>query len=204
MIAGNIYGVVLNDAAEQKRLGVTLREKPYGAPPVAPVIYQRPLTSIARGPVKVPEGGLVAATTVALLVARNACRVQSAEAGACIGAASLAVDLFVPTSSYYRPAIANRNSDGYLVLGDFAELAMPKAITLSLDGELVHEWSTDRLIRSATRLIADLSQYMTLWAGDVLLIGLPGDAPVITAGQTISVFGRPLPQINTATTGEAP
>lgn len=203
MIAGNIYGVVLNDSAERDRLGAALAEKPYGAPPIAPVVYQRPLASIARGTVPVPEGGLVAATTVALIIARDACRIGPIAVEAYIGAAALAVDLFTPNSSYYRPAIANRNADGRLVLGEFAAFAMPESIVLSLDDKPAHEWSTDRLVRGALQLASDLSQYMTLLAGDVLLIGLPGDAPVIVGGQTIAVTGGTLPPIVMKTTGAA-
>ncbi|WP_372731520.1 fumarylacetoacetate hydrolase family protein [Novosphingobium sp.] len=201
MIAGNIYGVVLNDATEREALGAALTEKPYGAPPMAPVVYQKPLASIARGAVTVPEGGLVAATTVAVLFARDVCRITPDEVQGSIGAAALAIDFSTPNSSYYRPAIAHRNADGRLVLGDFAAFAMPESIALLIDDNVAHEWPTDRLVRGAVQLISDLSQYMTLLAGDVLMIGLPGDAALISGGQTLAVIGGPLPPTYTITTG---
>ena len=203
MIAGNIYGVVLNDLDERARLGATLEDKPYNAAPKAPVVFQKPLSSIARGPLRLPVGGLVAATTVALLIARDAAAVSPGDVAPCVGAAALAIDLYTPNPSYYRPTVANRNSDGRLVLGDFAAPVVPDRITLSLDGQTLHEWSTGRLVRGVAELISDLSQYMTLLAGDVLLIGLPGDAPVIKAGGRIAVYADGLPPIETETMGEA-
>lgn len=199
MIAGNIFGVVLNDRRELDQLAPTFLEKPYAAPPSAAVVYQKPLSSIASGPVEVPQQGLVAATTIALLFSRDASFVQRSEVASCIGASALAVDLFTPNPSYYRPAIANRNADGRLILGDFVRPELPERITLCCDGQLIHEWELSRLARDAHQLVADLSQYLGFKAGDLLLIGLPGDAPLVHAGQELRIEGAPLPGITART-----
>lgn len=202
MIAGNIYGVVLNDRDELNALGVALEAKPYAAPPKAAVVYQKPLGSIARGPVPVPPGGLVAATTVALLFARDATRVLPEDVAAHLGGAALAVDLFTPNPSYYRPSVANRNADGRLLLGAFGRPLLPDAITMAVDGTIVHEWALSRLVRDAGQLVSDLSQYMTLMAGDLLLIGLAGDAPAIAADVALTISCDTLPAITTTTVRE--
>jgi 5-oxopent-3-ene-1,2,5-tricarboxylate decarboxylase/2-hydroxyhepta-2,4-diene-1,7-dioate isomerase len=199
MISGNIYGIVLNDRNELEQLGPSLSGKPYLAPPSAAVVYQKPSSSIARGPISVPPEGLVAAATVSLLFSRDAVRLGSADVASCIGACALAVDMFTANSSYYRPAIANRNADGRLILGDFVRPGLPAAITLSSDGVLIHEWQLSRLARDANQLVADLSQYLGFKAGDVLLIGLPGDAPLVHAGQELRIEGTPLPAITAHT-----
>lgn len=199
MIAGNIYGVVLNDSQELDWLAATLVQKPYLTPPSAAVVYQKPLTSIARGPVAVPPKGLVAAATVALLFSRDAALLKREDVTACIGASALAVDLYTPNSSYYRPTIANRNADGRLILGDFVRHELPDTISIISDGTKIHEWRLSRLVRGAHQLVADLSQYLGFKAGDVLMVGLPGDAPLIHAGSELRIEGAPLPSINALT-----
>lgn len=199
MIAGNIYGVVLNDSQELDWLAASLVQKPYLAPPSAAVVYQKPLSSIARGPVAVPPEGLVAAATVALLFSRDAALLKREDVAACIGASALAVDLYTPNLSYYRPAIANRNADGRLIIGDFVRPALPDTISISSDGTKIHEWHLSRLVRGAHQLVADLSQYLGFKAGDILMVGLPGDAPLIHAGPELRIEGAPLPAIGART-----
>lgn len=203
-VAGNIYGVVLNDAAERERLAPQFHEKPYGAPPVAPVVYMKPLSSLVRGAVAVPtEAGLVASTTLALLISRDTGGVSESGVTACLGAVALALDLSVPAASYYRPAVAQKNGDGRLALGDFTAPTVPGSIRLLADGKPVHEWPLDRLVRPPETLVAELAAFQTLKAGDVLLIGLPGDAPAIQPGQTLRVEADGLPSLEIATTGES-
>jgi 5-oxopent-3-ene-1,2,5-tricarboxylate decarboxylase/2-hydroxyhepta-2,4-diene-1,7-dioate isomerase len=202
-VAGNIYGVVLNDATERERLAPQFEDKPYLKQPVAPVVYMKPLAALASGPVAVPRGGLTAAATLAVLIARDTAGVERDDVAACIGGAALALDLSLPSASYYRPAVAQKNGDGRLALGGFTAPVVPRSIRVLADGATVHEWSLDRLARPIETLIADLGTFMTLKAGDVLLVGLPGDAPVIQAGQSLRVEGEGLPALDVATTGES-
>ena len=191
MVAGTIYGVVLNDSAERVRLGQALGEDPYKAPPEAPVVYIRPRLCATTGgaPVPLPQGQsqLRVAATLALLIARDACRVSEETALSHAGGACLALDVSIPFSSYYRPPIARIGCDGFLPLGALGDVSIPAIITTRVDGGEVHAWSLERLLRSPAQLIAELSQFMTLRAGDLLLVGLPGDAPCVTAGQTVRV-----------------
>jgi 5-oxopent-3-ene-1,2,5-tricarboxylate decarboxylase/2-hydroxyhepta-2,4-diene-1,7-dioate isomerase len=104
----------------------------------------------------------------------------------------------LPSPSYYRPAVAERCRDGFLPLGEFSSPRNPDAITTQIDGSDVHRWSLDRLVRSAGVLISDLSQFMTLCAGDVLLLGVAGDAPRARAGNSVRVVAHGLPSIETS------
>lgn len=203
-LAGNIYGVVLNDTPERAALASQFDEKPYAAPPRAPVVYMKPLASVATGPVTVPAGGLVASATLALLVARDTTLVTEPDAFSCLGGAALVLDLSLPASSYYRPAVAQKNGDGRIALGAFAAPTLPKSIRLLTDGAVIHEWPLDRLHRRPGTLIADLGQFLTLKAGDLLMIGLPGDAPLVQAGQTLRIEAEGLPPLDVTTTGERP
>lgn len=202
-VAGNIYGVVLNDAAERERLAPQFAEKPYAAAPRAPVVYMKPLASVATGTVGVPAAtGLVASTTVAVLIARDTGKVAESDVTACLGGMALALDLSLPAASYYRPAVAQKNGDGRLALGSFAAPALPERIRLLADGTLIHEWPLDRLFRKVDTLVADLGAFLTLKAGDVLLVGLPGDAPVIRPGQHLRVEADGLPALEVTTMEE--
>lgn len=187
-VAGHIYGVILNDRWELDRLTPQFADAPYSSPPQAPVVFMKPRSSVALGPVRVQRGqALVASTTVALLIHRDVARQSARGALDCVGAACLALDLSLPQKSYYRPAIAQRNADGFLALGDWVEPAIPSSISLRVDDAPAHLWSLDRLVRPAAELLAELSAFMTIRAGDVLMIGLPGDAPVIQGDQAIRV-----------------
>lgn len=200
-VTGTIYGVVLNDREELDRLDSSFREDPYKAPPKAPVVYIKPRLCATGGgaPVPLPEGEseLVVAATLALLFAHDASRVTADGAWAHVGATSLALDVSLPTASYYRPPIAQRCRDGFLPLGPASAPALPPEIVTFVDKQEVHRWPLSRLARSAEELIADLSAFMTLRAGDLLLIGLAGDAPRARAGQRIRVEAEGFAPIET-------
>ena len=183
---GHIYGVVLNDRDELTRLAPAFHEKPYLAPPAAPVVFMKPAVTLSRGTVRLEPGrGAVAAATVALLIARDTTGVSAEDALDCVGAAAIAVDIAYGQADYYRPAIAQRNADGFLLMGEWRAPALPDRVTTFVDGKAAHEWPLDRLMRAPGQLIADISAFLTLRAGDVLLIGLPGDAPEVEAGMAL-------------------
>lgn len=181
---GQIYGVVLNDIEELAGLALAFGNKPYSAPPRAPVVYMKPASAIARGPVSV-DGSVSAAVTLALLFARDASRIADEALWDHVGASALAVDLSYPNTDYYRPDIDRRIADGFLALGGWGAPQLADTMTLSIDGDVAHGWTLARLARPVGQLVADLSAFMTLQAGDVLLVGLPGDAPRAQAGQTL-------------------
>jgi 5-oxopent-3-ene-1,2,5-tricarboxylate decarboxylase/2-hydroxyhepta-2,4-diene-1,7-dioate isomerase len=203
MIGGTIYGVALNDANELSALASAFAEAPYAAPPKAPIVYIKPRSAM------VPAGAVVAAraplklgATVGLLFARDASHIAEADALAHVGACCLALDLGLAGGDYYRPAIARNGSDGFLPVGNFAPLVpLDGAIDIRGDGEMLHSWSLDRLARPAARLIADLSRFMTLKAGDLLLLGTAGDAPIANTGVRLEVRGLGLPSLS-ASIGE--
>jgi 5-oxopent-3-ene-1,2,5-tricarboxylate decarboxylase/2-hydroxyhepta-2,4-diene-1,7-dioate isomerase len=50
-------------------------------------------------------------------------------------------------------------------------------------------------VRPVERLIADISEFLTLQPGDILLIGEPPDAPLAQAGDKVRVEVTGLPAI---------
>jgi 5-oxopent-3-ene-1,2,5-tricarboxylate decarboxylase/2-hydroxyhepta-2,4-diene-1,7-dioate isomerase len=51
----------------------------------------------------------------------------------------------------------------------------------------VQRASLDNLVRSIPQLIAEVTDFMTLYPGDVLLVGAAHDAPLARAGDSFSV-----------------
>lgn len=197
-IHGHIYGVILNDTEERACLAPAFHENPYKAAPKAPVVYLKPASALARGMVALDQRrSVTAATTVALLFGHDASRVGLDRAFDHVAACALAIDLSWPETDYYRPAVALRNADGFLSLAAWGAPVLPDAIALDVDGQQAHAWTLDRLVRPVAQLIADLAAFMTLRAGDVLLVGLPGDAPCVAGGHTITARATGMASVST-------
>jgi len=208
MISGTVYGVALNDHMERSLLSDVFHQPPYDAQPVAPVVYIKPRTciSVFGAPIRLDTDvdRVAVSATVALLIARDSKSIGEADALSAIGAAALAVDASVPHNSFYRPALMERCRDGSLPIGEFAPFdPKPFEITTIVDGKVAHRWSLERLVRPVAKLIADLTEFMTLCAGDVLLVGIPGDAPIVGRGQTVAVSGGELPGVSFRVDGYA-
>jgi 5-oxopent-3-ene-1,2,5-tricarboxylate decarboxylase / 2-hydroxyhepta-2,4-diene-1,7-dioate isomerase len=173
---GAVYGVALNFRAELESLGEKLHRDPYQKPPVAPVLYLRPRNTwnVNGAPIVLPAGikQLKMAGTL----------------GVVIGAGYVAVnDVSIPNESYYRPAIRQRCRDGFCVIGSEITDREPGEIRIWINGELRCRANTADLVRPIERLIADISEFLTLQPGDILLIGEPHDAPLAGAGDRVRV-----------------
>lgn len=190
-VSGTIYGVALNDAEHLAKMAGLFEEAPYKGAPRAPVVYIKPRQCLSeRGavtPMPVGADRLETASSLALLFARDAVRVSPDEVWNCVGATCLALDVSIPEASFYRPPIEQRCRDGFLPIGAWRSPHQPAELVTSVDGREVHRWSLSRLARSIPALVADLSQFMTLRAGDVLLAGVPGDAAQVGIGAEVRV-----------------
>ena len=80
-------------------------------------------------------------------------------------------DVSIPHASYYRPAIRQRCRDGFCVIGSETTETPPQEIRISINGELRVCASTQDLVRPIPRLIADISEFLTLEPGDIVLAG---------------------------------
>lgn len=196
-VAGAVYGVLLNDKGTLAALGDTVHAPPYRAPPNAPVLYVRPRNtrSAHRRPVVVPDGvdALAIGASLAIVIGRTACRVAAADAPDFVAGYTVASDFCIPHDSLYRPAVRFRCRDGFCALGPWAiarrHVPDPDAleIRVEVDGALRQRATTRDLVRPIARLVADVSAFMTLAPGDVLLTGVPADAPHARRGQRVAV-----------------
>ena len=194
---GTVVGALLNHRAALAALGDAAHQPPYKAPPKAPVLYIKPRNTWAGqgAQVVVPAGvaELEVGATLGLLFGRTTCRVRAATALDSLLGCIVVADLCVPHSSFYRPSVRHRARDGFCPMSErvIALDVLPAidqlAVRVRIDGEVVHSTSTAGMQRPAAQLIADVSEFMTLQAGDVLLLGVAHGAPRARAGQSASV-----------------
>lgn len=197
-MSGTVYGVILNDICTVQRMGQSLDDAPYKGAPKAPVLYIKPAgTRVPGGSVVSLPAGATAVevgATVGLVMGRAAARLSVEDALDAVAGIVLAADLSLPHASYYRPAIREKCFDGALPLGSVQPLSdlATLSLTTRIDGAVVEERSLADLLRDPARLLADVTGFMTLAEGDVLLVGVRYMAPQAVAGSRVSIHAGAL------------
>lgn len=208
--SGTVYGTLLNFRRECALWAPKMVEPPYLAAPRAPVLYVKTANTF------VPAGAAVSVTGEAQLGATLGLVIGGFESNEALAGASQAQgtinheadalarvagcvlidDLSLPHASYYRPAIRWRNRDGFLVCAPAVTPAHEvdlKTLTIEarVNGVRVQTVDLSTLVRDAASLLADVSAFMTLQPGDVLLLGtdcLPdGTRPHAKAGDHVEI-----------------
>lgn len=196
--SGVVVGALLNHPGEVAALGEAASQPPYKAPPRAPVLTVRPRNTLRwTGPsaVQVPAGApqLAVHASLAIVIGQPASRVNAAQALACVAGYTMALDLRVPHESHYRPALRFMARDGFCTMGPqvvpAADVPQPDALPLALHigGALAQASSTGGRTRGVAQLLADVSGFMTLQPGDVLLLGAAPGAPLAGPGQVVEL-----------------
>ena len=196
-LSGAVYGTLLNHRSALQMLGNAVNQPPYGAAPSAPVLYIKPRNTLARtgDVVRIPAGTpeLEVGACLGLVLGRAACRVSAARAMDYVAGYLIVADVSIPHASYHRPSIRYKARDGYCPLGPAvtarAAIANPDALTIRayVDGTLGQTSSTADLIRPAARLLADVTEFMTLAPGDVLAVGAAAPPLRIHPGQSLRI-----------------
>ncbi|WP_338759361.1 fumarylacetoacetate hydrolase family protein [Massilia sp. METH4] len=203
-----VYGVVLNDTASLKAIG-NLDEAPYKGSPGAPVLYIKPAgTRVANGAaVRLPAGAesVEVGATVGLVMGRSGAGLAPDDALKSLAGLVLAADLSLPHGSYYRPAIREKCFDGALPVSDIRPLCDLSSLELNIeiDGVPADRWSLASLVRDPAQLLADVSGFMTLRTGDVLLVGVRYAAPRARLGSRVRVVAGALGTLEFSIQGEA-
>lgn len=194
---GTLFGVALNYRGLLESRLDEFQQPPYQKPPVKPVLFiKTPNTRNSHGqPVVYPQGveRLQPGPALGVVIGRSASRVRAADAMAHVAGYVIVNEFSLPEESYYRPAVKAKCRDGFCPLGpEFvpaAEVQDPHALTLKLfvNGELRQENSTANLVRGIPRLIEEISEFMTLHAGDVLITGTPEGRVDVQPGDLVEV-----------------
>jgi 5-oxopent-3-ene-1,2,5-tricarboxylate decarboxylase/2-hydroxyhepta-2,4-diene-1,7-dioate isomerase len=200
---GAVYGTLMNDPAALAALGDAVHAPPYKAPPQAPVLFVKPRNTwlgdrdVAVLPADVEA--YRAEVSLGLVIGRTACRVPEAAVLDHLAGVCVVVDLCVPHASFYRPSVRHRARDGSCRLSAPVPLAQAgdpdaRAVAVDIDGVPALRSTTAGRVRGAARLLQDVTAFMTLQPGDVLMLGAAADAPLVRAGQrldaTIDGVGR--------------
>jgi 5-oxopent-3-ene-1,2,5-tricarboxylate decarboxylase / 2-hydroxyhepta-2,4-diene-1,7-dioate isomerase len=196
-LSGRVYGALLNHRSALEAVAGQFEKAPYNAPPRAPVLYVKPRNTLAADgdTVEVPAGEseLEVAACLGIVIGRTACRLSDADALDHVAGFLLVNDVSVPHPNYYRPSVRYKARDGFCPLGprvtsrDSAGDPDALIIRTTIDGVLVQTANTADLVRSVSRLLADVTEFMTLAPGDVLAAGAAAPAPRARAGQTVTL-----------------
>ena len=196
-LSGVVYGTLLNDPAALAALGDTVNAPPYKAPPRAPVLYLKPCNTLASSgfsvTVPIDAGEFEIGGSLAMVIGRTACRVRLEDAMSHVAGFTLVADLSVPHDSFYRPSVRFKARDGSCIVGPRVvprtAIADPGAqmLHISIDGERKHTARIASMQRSAAELLQDVTEFMTLRPGDILMLGVAFGAPRARAGQAFTV-----------------
>lgn len=201
--SGTVYGTLLNAQREHALWVPRMDAAPYQGAPRAPVLYIKTANTFtpAGGAIALPAGVLqvdVGATLGLVMGGPSGAGVADGAAGVlgCV----LLNDVAIPHESYYRPPVQHRCVDGFLGVGP-ACVALPAlgglpaltdlTLDLCVNGVLQQRLALRDLVRDAATLLADVGEFMTLQAGDVLMLGtdcLPDGSRVRAhAGDTVEI-----------------
>jgi 5-oxopent-3-ene-1,2,5-tricarboxylate decarboxylase / 2-hydroxyhepta-2,4-diene-1,7-dioate isomerase len=193
-LSGTVIGALLNDRAEIAALGDAAFQPPHKAPPVAPVLEVKPRHTLAGDGARVQlpaaEARLDVGVSLGIVIGRVACRVPADVALSVVGGWLVAADFSLPVTSHYRPAVRLKARDGFCPLSAVVPagaVTMADALMceLAVDGVAVQRSSTGGRVRGVAQLIADVTEFMTLQPGDVLLLGRGHGLAPVRAGQPV-------------------
>ena len=184
---GTVYGTLMNFRSELEALGAKVNEAPYQAPPQAPVLYVKPANTWSENggaiplPAHVPEVEVGATVAMVMKSARE------------IAGFVLMNDVSIPDESLFRPPVKFKCLDGFLGIGDRIrarnEAGDPAVFKLEVrvNGELKQTVRFSQLLRSADQLLADVSEFMSLGPGDMLMLGCDVGRPRARVGDRIDI-----------------
>ncbi|MBP5102089.1 fumarylacetoacetate hydrolase family protein [Pseudomonas protegens] len=194
---GTLFGVALNYQGLLQSHLQSFTQPPYQKPPVKPVLFiKTPNTRNSHeAPVVFPQGveRLQPGPALGVVIGKRASRVRLEDALEHVAGYTIINEFSLPEDSYYRPAVKAKCRDGFCALGPelvpAAEVPDPHALSLELwvNGERVQHNSTANLVRSIPQLIAEISEFMTLHPGDVLITGTPEGRVDVRPGDRVEV-----------------
>lgn len=189
-------------AAARKVIAVHLnypsRAAQRGRTPEQPSYFLKPSSSLALSgsSVERPAGCelLGFEGEVALVIGKDARRVGVEDAWSYVAAVTASNDLGVYDLRHADKGsnVRSKGGDGFTPVGPAlipADAVDPAGLRIRTwhNGELVQDDTTGDLLFPFARLVADLSQLLTLQEGDIILTGTPAGASVARPGDVVEV-----------------
>jgi 5-oxopent-3-ene-1,2,5-tricarboxylate decarboxylase / 2-hydroxyhepta-2,4-diene-1,7-dioate isomerase len=196
-VLGTVYGCLLNLQDQVDALANQFHQAPYQKPPERPVLYIKPRNTmnahLKEVAIPAEENMVEINATLGVVIGKTATNVKEDDAFDYIEGYTIVNDVSLPHDRFYRPAIKQKARDGFCPIGPWIiakeDIPNPENLTIWTfkNDELIHISSTKDLIRSIPQLIQDVTEFMTLVKGDVLLVGVPHNPPTASAGDTIRI-----------------
>ncbi|SFR85691.1 2-keto-4-pentenoate hydratase/2-oxohepta-3-ene-1,7-dioic acid hydratase (catechol pathway) [Agromyces sp. CF514] len=186
---GKIIAVHLNYPSRAAQRGRT---------PAQPSYFLKPASSLAGtgGTIDRPAGTELLAFEgeIALVIGEPARHVSPADGWRHVASVTAANDfgLYDLRAADKGSNVRNKGGDGFTPLGPTlipANVAGEDGwrVRTWVNGTLVQEDTSDTLLFPFGRLVADLSQHLTLETGDVILTGTPAGSSVVVPGDVVEV-----------------
>jgi 2-keto-4-pentenoate hydratase/2-oxohepta-3-ene-1,7-dioic acid hydratase in catechol pathway/regulator of RNase E activity RraA len=173
------------------------RAEQRGRVPDVPSYFLKPPSSVSTGdaPIVLPQGTelLVPEGEIAVVIGTRAHHVAPEDGLRHVGAYAAANDVGLHDLRWADRGsnLFSKGQDGFTPLGPLATAAGvdPAALVLRtrVNGEVVQEDSGANLLFGFGLLIADLSRFVTLEPGDVILTGTPAGAVTVGPGDVVEV-----------------
>lgn len=196
-VTGSVYGVLFNFRDQYKAMENMFNRKPYEGPPKRPVMYVKPKNTMnySGSTIILPksEKYVQICGTLGVVISRTAVNVHQEEALDYIEGYTIINDVTIPHDTFFRPNIKNKVRDGFCSVGP---RIVNKSLIDNLDEVTIHTYINNELrltsnmkglVRPIEKLIEDVTEFMTLFKGDILLAGIPANAPVAQAGDVVSL-----------------
>ncbi|KPG75565.1 fumarylacetoacetate hydrolase family protein [Pseudomonas libanensis] len=194
--SGTLFGVALNYQGLLEQHLAAFEQAPYQKPPTKPVLFiKTPNTRNAHGGRVLQPAGerLQPGPALGVVIGQRASRVSLDNAMAHVAGYVVVNEFSLPEDSYYRPAVKAKCRDGFCALGPEVvardQVANPNSLDLKLfvNGQLRQENSTANWVRDIPQLIVEISEFMTLHPGDVLITGTPEGRVDVQPGDRVEV-----------------
>ncbi len=208
---GTVYGTLLNFKAERAQMAAQMTEPPYKAPPQAPVLFIKTANTfnasggVVQVPANVPEIEVGATFGMLIKAVDQSIPAQAAPENIADQLAGFVLmnDVSIPHASFFRPPVKFKCLDGFLGIGPKlvpAELSANPAqfkLEVHINGVLKQSVDFSNLHRDALTLLNDVNEFMTLQAGDVLMLGCDAGRPLAKVGDRIDISAPGLPAFGT-------
>ena len=175
--AGTVFAVGLNYADHAQELEFRPQQEP--------LIFLKSASALAGHRARTPRPAGVKfmhyECELAVVIGKTARNVARTEAYEYVAGYTIANDYAIRDylENYYRPNLRVKNRDSSTILGpwlvDAADVPAPMTLELitRVNGRISQRGNTANMIFDVSHLIAHLSSFMTLAAGDVILTGTP-------------------------------
>jgi 5-oxopent-3-ene-1,2,5-tricarboxylate decarboxylase/2-hydroxyhepta-2,4-diene-1,7-dioate isomerase len=196
-LSGVVYGTLMNHLDALESLGDAVNQLPYKAAPQAPVLYIKPRNTLTVDgeAIEVPDDveELEVGASLGIVIKKSACKLNLNNALEYVAGYTIVHDVSVPHESFYRPSIRFKARDKFCSIGPRVASASTfqspdsAVVRVFVDDVLIQTTTTADRIRGVVQLLISVTEFMTLQAGDILMLGVSSQAPRVRANQSVAI-----------------